>query len=108
MNVLNIDGLEDALRALVATRDVLVDPPNDAPSPAFDPFGIPYTIATIAAHACRWPLGEVSARMPMCGNPIIREGKPYCEYHMDRAFDRVQTLKANEAVTARKRERSVA
>ena len=43
------------------------------------------TIANIGPDQCRWPLGEPSRDMPMCGAPC-EHLRPYCSEHSRIAF----------------------
>jgi len=43
------------------------------------------TVLTLAEHMCRWPIGDPSNdAFTMCGKSAV--GKPYCEGHMQRAY----------------------
>ena len=44
------------------------------------------TVATLGACDCRWPYGDpVQHDFYFCGKPK-QDGHPYCEFHMQRAF----------------------
>jgi GcrA cell cycle regulator len=44
-----------------------------------------FDLATLAAHACRWPIGDPRATgFGFCGEPV--NAGPYCEAHRRRAF----------------------
>lgn len=43
------------------------------------------TIANVSDGQCRFPLGEPTHDMPMCGAPC-EELRPYCPEHSRRAF----------------------
>lgn len=46
---------------------------------------IAITLLTVTDGLCRWPKGEPSPDMPMCGAPTA-DGASYCEAHARRAY----------------------
>ena len=54
------------------------------------PMGERKTIASLQAEDCRWPFGDpVELDFHFCGKPKA-DGRPYCEFHMRRAFQAVR------------------
>lgn len=47
------------------------------------------TIANCSARECRWPYGEPSPHMTLCGRPVA-DGKPYCADHQARVSAKAQ------------------
>lgn len=47
------------------------------------------TIANVHDGMCRWPLGEPTHDMPVCGAPVD-DLRPYCPDHCKRAYQPMQ------------------
>lgn len=71
----------------VTVRPPSLPVPREELPPALDESGNPFTIETVGTIHCRWPMGEPSESMPVCGHRP-EPGKPYCAHHLRRAWGR--------------------
>lgn len=71
------DGMTDTSRLPAPVR---VEPASNIPK------ALRKTVETLLADDCRWPFGDpMSAEFHFCGHRK-KDGKPYCDAHMQLAF----------------------
>lgn len=58
------------------------------------------TVATLLVDDCRWPFGDPLERdFHFCGKQKA-DGKPYCDFHMRRAFQAARPRAVNYKLSA--------
>lgn len=74
---------------VIAISDWRVNLPKEAPTPALDASGMPYTIANVGNRMCRYPYHDPhSPKFHLCGAPTMGPLSYWCAYHRSKLYQK--------------------
>lgn len=96
-----------APRATSPTTRRVFKPMAEAPAPKQRDDGTAVTLLNARRSECRWPVGDVSGEMPLCGCET-EPGESWCAFHQTKVYQAGEAARINALSLKRKIESDLA